>query len=183
MPLGKTSVVGTSRAIEKMLKPVNASLPGGRRAPGIPPRSLVFRLTRSKIPFLIELVGIVELAGDDPPAVRKRVDEGVDERLIVETHFAARGIAGLVTLEGTETEDQPVGLRAVVVREDREIVAKDVGNRHPGRGHRLSAPTMRVTVMVSVPPVSCQSSSLPPPRGSVGLGAASGLSLFLNSTR
>ena len=32
---------------------------------------------------------------------------------------------------------------------------------------------MRVTVIVSVPPVSCQSSSLPPPSGSVGLGAAS----------
>ena len=30
---------------------------------------------------------------------------------------------------------------------------------------------MRVTVMVSVPPVSCHSSSLPPPSGSLGPGA------------
>src|SRR5439155_1178871 len=48
---------------------------------------------------------------------------------------------------------------------------------------RRPARAMRVTFIVSVPPVSCQSSSLPPPRGSVGLGAASGSSLFLNSTR
>ena len=37
--------------------------------------------------------------------------------------------------------------------------------------------------IVSVPPVSCQSSSLPPPKGSAGLGPASGLSLFVNSMR
>ena len=53
------------------------------------------------------------------------VDEGVDERLIVETHFAARGIAGVVALEGAETVDEPIGLRAVVVRQDREIPAED----------------------------------------------------------
>jgi hypothetical protein len=38
-------------AIEKMLKPVNTSFAGGRRAPGMPPKSLEARLTRSKIPF------------------------------------------------------------------------------------------------------------------------------------
>ena len=76
-------------------------------------------------PLLVELIGIVELAGDDPPAVRERLDERVDERLIVEAYFTARGIAGLVTLEGTETVDEPIGLRAVVVREDGEIVAED----------------------------------------------------------
>ena len=59
------------------------------------------------------------------PPFDKRVDEGVDERLIVETHFTARGIPGVVALEGTETVDEPIGLRAVVVREDREILAKD----------------------------------------------------------
>src|SRR6266571_3980526 len=90
MPFGKTSAIGISRAIEKMLKPVNTSLPG-----------------------------------DDPPAVRQRVDEGVDERLIVETHFTARGIPGVVTLEATETVDEPIGLRAVVVRQDRETIAED----------------------------------------------------------
>ena len=42
---------------------------------------------------------------------------------------------------------------------------------------------MRVTVMVSVPPVSCHSNSLPPPSGSDGLGAASGTSVLVNSTR
>ncbi len=39
--------------------------------------------------LLVELIGIVELAGDDPAAVRQTVDEGVDERLIVETDFTA----------------------------------------------------------------------------------------------
>ena len=43
-------------------------------------------------PLLVELIGIVELAGDDPPAVRQRLDERVDERLIVETYLTARGI-------------------------------------------------------------------------------------------
>ena len=75
--------------------------------------------------LLVELIGIVELAGDDPPAVREAVDEGVDERLIVETRFTARAIPGVVALEGPETVDEPIGLRAVVVREDRQILAKD----------------------------------------------------------
>jgi len=47
----------------------------------------------------------------------------------------------------------------------------------------VSDPRIFVTFMVSVPPVSCQSSSLPPPRPSVVLGAASGVSVFVNSTR
>ena len=135
--------------------------------------------------LLIELIGIVELAGDDPPAVRQRVDEGVDERLIVETHFTARGIPGVVTLEGTETVDEPIGLRAVVVRENGEIPAKDDRPRRPISylvWSRCAGRSVRVTFMVSVPPVSCQSSSLPPPRGSRA-GWASGVSLFLNSTR
>ena len=51
MPSGKMSLIGISSAIEKMLKPVKTSFPGGRRAPAIPPRSSLFRLTRSKIPF------------------------------------------------------------------------------------------------------------------------------------
>jgi hypothetical protein len=50
-------------------------------------------------------------------------------------------------------------------------------------GAGLPGAMTRVTVMVSVPPVSCHSSSLPPPRGSVGLGAASGVRVFLNSMR
>src|SRR5207245_3262248 len=74
---------------------------------------------------LVELIGIVELAGDDPAAVRKIVDEGVDERLVVETYLPAGGIPGIVTLEGPETVDEPVGLRAVVVRQDRETIAED----------------------------------------------------------
>ena len=126
MPFGKMSRIGISRAIENRLKPVNTSLAGGRRAPGMPPRSLRVQIDEVEDPLLVELIGIVELAGDDPPAVRKRVDEGVDERLIVETDFTARGIAGVVTLERPETVDEPIGLRAVVVREDREIPAKDI---------------------------------------------------------
>ena len=42
---------------------------------------------------------------------------------------------------------------------------------------------MRVTFIVSVPPVSCHSNSLPPPSVSDGLGGASGMSVFLNSMR
>ena len=61
------------------------------------------------------------------PPFAQRVDEGVDERLIVETHLTARRIPGVVTLEGTETVDEPIGLRAVVVREDREVLAEDDG--------------------------------------------------------
>src|SRR2546426_938347 len=76
-------------------------------------------------PLLIELIGIVELAGDDPAAVRQIVDEGVDEPLIVETHFTAGGIPGVVTLELAETVNKPIGLRAVVVRQDRETIAED----------------------------------------------------------
>ena len=86
--------------------------------------------------LLIELIGIVELAGDDPPAVRKRVNEGVDERLIVQTDFTARGIPGVVTLERTETVDEPVGLRTVVVREDGEIHRR---GRRPGHRPELPA--------------------------------------------
>src|SRR6266446_9454957 len=41
--------------------------------------------------------------------------------------FTARGVTGVVTLEGTEMVDQPVGLRAVVVRQDREIRAEGDG--------------------------------------------------------
>ena len=50
-------------------------------------------------------------------------------------------------------------------------------------GVGLPGAMTRVTVMVSVPPVSCHRSSFPPPRLSVGLGAPSGVSTFLNSTR
>ena len=117
-------------------------------------------------------------------AIRKRVDEGVDERLVVETDFAAGGVAGVVTLEGSELVNEPVGLRAMVVRAARRGLLPrtvDISPIVPRR--RLPIGMMRVTVMVSVPPVSCQSNSLPPPRGSLGLGAASGLSVFLNSTR
>ena len=78
--------------------------------------------------LLIELIGVVELAGDDPPAVRKTVNEGVNKRLIVQTDFAARGISRVVTLERTEAVDEPVGLRAVVVREDEKILAEDDGS-------------------------------------------------------
>ena len=77
-------------------------------------------------------------------------------------------------MNGAETVDEPIGLRAVVVREDREVPAEDDGvvvvRVAVGVGR-----SMRVTFMVSVPPVSCQSSSLPPPSGSAALGARLGL--------
>ena len=59
-----------------------------------------------------------------------------------------------------------------------------LGNSWPSSCTQLlPGPDTRETRMVSVPPVSCQSSSLPPPSGSPGLGGASGLSRLVNSTR
>src|SRR5205823_5725739 len=55
--------------------------------------------------LLVELIGIVELAGDDPCAIRQRVNEAVDEGLIVETHLTAARVSRVVPLEGTETVD------------------------------------------------------------------------------
>ena len=40
--------------------------------------------------LLVELIGIIEVAGDDARAVRQRGDEGVDEGLVVQPLFAAR---------------------------------------------------------------------------------------------
>ena len=63
----------------------------------------------------------------------KRVDEG----LVVETDLAAGGIAGVVALEGAEAVDQPIGLRAVVVRQDRQVLAEDdAASRLPGAQRR-----------------------------------------------
>ena len=184
---GKMSVIGTSSAIEKTLKPVNTSLPGGRRAPGMPPRSSRFRLTRSKMPFSSSWYG----SSNCPAMMRPPLDR---VWMKVSTNawsyrpsFAARRVARVVALERTEAVDQTVGLRAVVVGQHGQIVG-----RAPSCGAVGSSSTpdrvvlerrMRVTFIVSVPPVSCHSNSLPPPSGSVGLGAASGLSVFLNSTR
>ena len=50
--------------------------------------------------LLVELIGIVELAGDDPAAVRERVDVGVHERLVVESDLTADGVARVVALNG-----------------------------------------------------------------------------------
>ena len=68
---GRRRSIGTSSAIEKMLKPVNTSLPGGRRAPGMPPRSSRVQVDQVEDALFIELIGIVELAGDDPAAVAR----------------------------------------------------------------------------------------------------------------
>src|SRR5262249_59366069 len=65
--------------------------------------------------LLVELIWIVELAGNDPAAVHERVDERVDESLGVKAVFTARRIPGVVTLEGAEAVNEPIGLRAVVV--------------------------------------------------------------------
>ena len=105
--------------------------------------------------FLIELVRIVELAGNDPPTIRQRVDERVDKCLIEKTNGSTRSIPGIVTLEGAETINESICLRAVVVRENWKIVAKDDfldgrlkrskrrhnsrRRRQPRDGHRLGA--------------------------------------------
>ena len=46
--------------------------PACRRAPGMPPRSSLAQVDEIEDPLLVELIGIVELAGDDPPAVGQR---------------------------------------------------------------------------------------------------------------
>ena len=100
--------------------------------------------------LLVELVRVVELAGDDAAAVGQRVDERVDERLVVEADFAARRVARVVAGERAEVVDEAVGLRAVVVRQHVEVAAE---HAHAARlvgvaaaaggdardGHRLGA--------------------------------------------
>ena len=53
----------------------------------------------------------------------------VDERLIVEADLAARGIARVVALERPETVDEPIGLRPVVVGQDRQIPPEHIDIR------------------------------------------------------
>src|SRR5258708_28766588 len=65
-----------------------------------------------------------ELASDDSSAVRQVGDERVDKRLIVKTIFAAGRIPGVEAGEWAEVIHQPIGLRAVVVRKDREVATK-----------------------------------------------------------
>jgi hypothetical protein len=67
-------------------------LPGGRRAPPMPPRSSG-SIDQIEDALFIELIRIIELSGDDAPPIGQRMNEGVDERLIVESDFAARRIA------------------------------------------------------------------------------------------
>ena len=115
-------------------------------------------------------------------AVRQRVDEGVDEGLIVETDFAAGGIAGVVALEGAETVDQPIGLRAVVVREHRQIRAEDDGavhRRHCRRQSTSAGDRHGLGAAGELP----EQSRCRRPRRPLGLGAAAGVSVFVNSTR
>ena len=85
MPFGKMSVIGTSRAIEKTLKPVKTSLTGGAARAGDAAEIVAAQVDEIEDALFVELIGIVELAGDDPAAVGQRVDVRVDERLIVET--------------------------------------------------------------------------------------------------
>ncbi len=91
---------------------------------------------------LVELVGIVELAGDDATATSECVDESIDKRLIVESLFAARRIAGVVNLESAEAINQPVSLRPVIIGQYAKIAAKDSGH--------LATVVVIVIVFVSV---------------------------------
>src|SRR5207253_7919070 len=94
--------------------------------------------------LLVELIRIVELPGDDASAAGERMDEGVDEGLVVKTDFAAGRIAGVVALKRPEAVDQTIRLRAMVVRQDLEVLADDDGIRsarrhHARHGHGLGA--------------------------------------------
>ena len=57
--------------------------------PAMPPRSVAPEVDEIEDALLVELIRIVELAGDDAAAAGERLDEGVDEGLVVEA--AARG--------------------------------------------------------------------------------------------
>src|SRR5919109_1537454 len=67
------------------------------------------QIDRIEDSFLVELIGIVELAGDDPGAIRQSVNISIDECLIVETDGASCGIAGVVTLERAKTVNGAIG--------------------------------------------------------------------------
>ena len=71
---GRCRVIGTSSAIEKTLKPVNTSLAGGAARAGDAAEIVAVQVDEVEDALFVELIGIVELAGDDPPAVRQRVD-------------------------------------------------------------------------------------------------------------
>jgi hypothetical protein len=83
--------------------------------------------------LLVELIGIVELAGDDASAVAQRMNEGVDEVLVVETDLAARTISRVVALEGAKAVDQTIGLRTVVIGKNSQVLADDDGVSLPGQ--------------------------------------------------
>ena len=90
----------------------------------MPPRSLRIQVDEIEDALFVELIGIVELAGDDASAIVQVVNVAVDERLVVQTLFAARRIARLIALERTEPVDQPIGLRSVIVRQDRQVATE-----------------------------------------------------------
>ena len=61
---------------------------------------IAIQVYQIKDSFFVELIGIVELAGDNPASVRQRMDVGIDEILVVKADFAAGGIARVIALEG-----------------------------------------------------------------------------------
>src|SRR5262249_18729112 len=81
--------------------------------------------------FLIKLIRVIKLSGNNPPAIRKRVYVLVHERLVEKTDFAARRLTGVITLERTETIHKTVCLRSVIIWQDGKILCKDsfIGGR------------------------------------------------------
>jgi hypothetical protein len=70
-------------------------------------------------------VRVVELTGNDPSTIRQGVDEGIDERLIVQTVFTTGRVTRVVSLKRAQAEDRPIRLRAVVVREHWQVLPQD----------------------------------------------------------
>src|SRR5262249_41394358 len=125
-------------------------LGGPAAASGNSPEVVAGEIDQIEDALFVELIGVVELAGDDAPAVRQRLDVAVDERLVVEAVFAAHGAARVVTGEGSELVDQTIGLRTVVIRQNGEVLAENHGARggfvsagdgrvDPGHSHGLRA--------------------------------------------
>jgi hypothetical protein len=102
-------------------------LAGGPAGTGQPPEVVPVQVDEIEDAFLVELIGVVELASDNPSAVGEGLHVGIDEGLIVEAHFAARRVPRVVPLERPEPVDEAIGLRAVIVGKDRQLPPEDDG--------------------------------------------------------
>src|SRR5947199_137175 len=60
--------------------------------------------------LFVELVGIVELPGNDPLAAGQRVNEAIGECPVIQAQFAAVGNARVISREGSKMIDKSISL-------------------------------------------------------------------------